>query len=60
MKAYKFTFKDRRVWTSNTAEEKILMTKNLTAEELFRKYMMITDEKAYMSGMIKLINIEEV
>ena len=58
MKAYKFTFKDLRVLFNNT-EEKVLMTKNLTAEELFRKYMMITDKKAYMSGMIRLIKIEE-
>lgn len=59
MKAYKFTFKDIRVLFNNV-EEKVLMTKDLTAEELFRKYMMITEKKAYMSGMIRLIKIEEV
>ena len=34
--------------------------KDLTAEDLFSKYMMITEKKAYMSGMIRLIKIEEV
>lgn len=59
MKTYKFTFKDSRLFFNNVFEV-IVKTRNLTAEELFKKYMMIKCKEAYMDGMIKLLNIKEL